>query len=177
MGTSTYSQDCLDTIVEQERILRYDKTFTSNDALDVVEAARNLAPEYDRGYGIRVTRESDGLVLAQWMADDKAPRNVSFMEGKRLAALGCGHASLYAYVEHELDGTHGEWFDLLAKGEPRELPFGGAFPVRVGDAWVATVSLSGLHEGRDHEVVVRSLCMALGRVYGTDVPVFPGVPA
>ena len=88
MGTSTYSQDCLDTIVEQERILRYDKTFTSNDALDVVEAARNLAPEYDRGYGIRVTRESDGLVLAQWMADDKAPRNVSFMEGKRLAALG-----------------------------------------------------------------------------------------
>ena len=79
MGTSTYSQGCLDAIVEQERILRYDKTFTGNDALDVVVAARNLAPEYDRGYGIRVTRESDGLVLAQWMADDKSPRNVSFM--------------------------------------------------------------------------------------------------
>ena len=30
MRTSTYSQDCLDAIVEQERILRYDKTFTSH---------------------------------------------------------------------------------------------------------------------------------------------------
>ena len=79
MGTSTYSQGCLDAIVEQERILRYGRPFTSDDAFDVVAAARDLAPGYDRGYGVRVTRESDGLVLAQWMADDKAPRNVSFM--------------------------------------------------------------------------------------------------
>jgi uncharacterized protein (UPF0303 family) len=34
---------------------------------------------------------------------------------------------------------------------------------------VATLSVSGLHEGKDHELAVRALAQALGR----EVPAFP----
>lgn len=49
---------------------------------------------------------------------------------------------------------------------------GGAFPIRVGDAWVATLAVSGLHEGKDHELCVRALARALGRALDEEVPVY-----
>ena len=54
---------------------------------------------------------------------------------------------------------------------PDEVPACGAFPIRVGDEWVATLSVSGLHEGLDHELVVR----ALQNVLGVEVPAYPSV--
>jgi len=167
----TYDQGCIDALVEQERLLRYER-FGSTEAFELGAATVALAPEYNRGFSVTITRESDGLVLFSWSADDKAPRNVRFMEGKRLAAKGCGHASLYAYVEHAMNGAHEPWFDETTP----EVPAGGAFPLRAGNDWVATISVSGLHEGQDHEVAVRALCATLGLAYGTDAPVFPGVP-
>lgn len=150
-------------LLEQERILCYDR-FGSAEALALGNAAAALAGRYDRGVGIRITRESDGLVLFQYMMDDKAPRNLTFMEGKRQAALACGHSSLYAWVAHALDGSFQEVFDAM----PRMMPCGGAFPLRAGGQYAATFAVSGLHDGQDHALLVRSLCQALGR----DVPAF-----
>lgn len=42
----------------------------------------------------------------------------------------------------------------------------GAFPIRVGDEWVATIAVSGYMEGLDHEVILR----ALEQVLEAEVP-------
>jgi uncharacterized protein (UPF0303 family) len=157
-----YTPVCLDVLQQQEEQLQYER-FGSAEALRLGNIAAQLAAEYDRGVGIAVTRESDGLVLFQYAMDDKAPRNLGFMEGKRRAALDCGHSSLWAYVEPLVRG------EQPPKPAPDFVPTGGAFPIRVQGEWVATLSVSGLHEGKDHELAVRALAQALGR----DVPPFP----
>ena len=45
---------------------------------------------------------------------------------------------------------------------------GGAFPICVGHKWVATLLVSGLHEGKDHELIIR----ALSRYLNIAVPEF-----
>jgi uncharacterized protein (UPF0303 family) len=44
---------------------------------------------------------------------------------------------------------------------PDEVPACGAFPLRVGREWVATIAVSGYMEGLDHELIVRALEQAL----------------
>ena len=44
----------------------------------------------------------------------------------------------------------------------------GTFPIQVGNERVATIAVSGLREGLNHEVIVR----ALEQVLGTTVPRF-----
>ena len=167
-----YSKN-LEALLAQERALTWPGSFGAHDALALGHAVADLAAEYDRGVGLRIYREADELVLFQWMMDDKTARNLGFIDGKREAARACGHASLWAWAEHEESGA---WEELFCAASSA-CPTGGAFPIRTSDgAWVATVSLSGLHEGKDHELVVRALCRALGKAYGSEVPIYPGAP-
>ena len=176
----------LATLEAQERALRYPAWvhFGSNKAFELGCIAMRLSKEYDRGVSVRVTRESDGLVMFEWAADDKAPRNQAFMEGKRQASLETGHSSLWAWVAHELGGRCRDLFDRMMAGPAAATPekpyacvAAGAFPIWVATAdggveRVATLAVSGLHEGRDHEVAVRALSEALNLRYGTDVPAY-----
>ena len=115
--------------------------------------------------------------MFEWASDDKAPRNQVFAEGKRQASLACGHASLWAYVAHELDGRCQDLYDrgtIDKMGSPDfTCPVAGALPIRdqVGTL-LATLCVSGLHEGRDHELAVRTLAEAEGLRYGIDVPAY-----
>ncbi|MDO4807274.1 MAG: heme-binding protein [Coriobacteriales bacterium] len=52
--------------------------------------------------------------------------------------------------------------DELWANAPEVVPSAGAFPVRVGEEWVATLCVSGLHDGKDHEHAVRALEAELG---------------
>lgn len=161
-----------DILLAQERALRYPEGFNSAKAFALGCAVADLASEYDREIGVRIYRESDGLVLFQWMMDSKAERNVTYMDGKRIAAHACGHASLWAWVDHELTGARDELFE---KDSPA-CPTSGAFPLIDGrnGSWTATLAVSGLHEGGDHELGIRALCHALGKEYGKDVPIYQG---
>lgn len=159
-----YTPESLAVLQQQELLLQYDH-FGSSEALALGCAVAELAKDYDRGVAVRITREKDGLVLFQYMMDDKAPRNETFLEGKRQAALSSGHSSLWPYVAHAIDGDCQDVFDNM----PKTLPFGGAFPIRANGEWVATLAVSGLHEGMDHELAVRALAHALGR----EIPSFP----
>ena len=169
--------DALAALEAQEDALRWHGAFTSADALRTGNAAARLAAGYDRGVTVRVVRASDGLVMFEWASADKAPRNQVFAEGKRQASLACGHASLWAYVAHELDGSCQDLFDC---GTPDRLgspdfvcPVAGALPIRDQDGTLlATLCVSGLHEGRDHELAVRALAEAEGLRYGADVPAY-----
>lgn len=134
-------------LAEQEEKLVWPCKFGADEALGLGETVAGMAAEYDRGMSVRIFRESDGLLLFAWSMDDKAPRNDEFVAWKLGLTRECGHCSLWAGLE---PGGYG-------------VDAGGAFPIRQADgAWVATIGVSGLHEGKDHELVVRALEEAIG---------------
>lgn len=160
----TCDERALEELEVQEEALRYPDTFGSREALELGNAVAALAPEYDRGVSVEIVRESDGLQLFSWSCDDKAPRNYGFVEGKRQASLATGHSSLWGHVRRALDGVTAP----VDEGS-NALYAAGAFPIQDSSGErVATIALSGLHEGRDHDIVVR----ALGKVLGVGVPSF-----
>ena len=150
----TLAPEALDVLREQERILRWPagSTFGAKEALELGTAVANLAEDYDLGYVVRITREADGYELFGWGADGKKPSNYEYADGKRRAALRLGHCSLWGWTEATLEGAGQE-----ALFSHADMPVAGAFPIRVGNEWVATLAVSGLHEGLDHELLVRGL--------------------
>ena len=149
-----------EVLLEQERVLRYPRSFGAYDALELGRAAISIIGDYECGYSITITRERDGVVMFQWVDDAKDGRNLLFAEGKRQSALESGHAAPWAQLEAAECGEDAKAF--VFADVPNRVPACGAFPIRAGEEWVATIAVSGLMEGLDHEVIVRSLEMALG---------------
>lgn len=158
--SATEAGEAMDVLVEQERILRYPERFGSEEALELGIAASKLASDYAEAYTVTITREEDGEVAFQWLGEGKGARNLMFASGKRRAALDSGHASPWRQLEALASG---ESLDAVWAEVPEKVASCGAFPIRVGDSWVATIAVSGLHEGLDHDVVVRALEQVLGK--------------
>lgn len=152
------AKSAMEVLLEQERVLRYGH-YGAEEALELGRIAASLALEFGEGISVTITRESDGVVMFQWVADDKDARNLLFAEGKRKAARDAGHASPWAQLEAAAEGIDpaAVWADV-----PNKVPACGAFPIRVGEEWVATIAVSGYMEGLDHEIIVRALEQALG---------------
>ena len=147
----------MEVLLEQERVLRYEH-FGAYEALELGRIAASLAPDFGEGISVTITREADGVRMFQWVADDKGEKNLLFADGKRKAALRAGHASPWAQLAATVEGDVSTvWAQV-----PEEVPACGAFPLRVGEQWVATIAVSGLDAGLDHEVIIRSLEQALG---------------
>lgn len=158
---ATSARAALDVLLEQERVLRF-ACFGANEAFELGSVVVTLAPEFGEGLSVTITREADGVRMFQWVADDKTEKNLLFAEGKRAAARKAGHASPWLQLEGVAAGDAGSvWGNV-----PAEVPACGAFPIRVGDEWVATVAVSGYMEGLDHEVILR----ALEQVLEVEVP-------
>jgi uncharacterized protein (UPF0303 family) len=138
--------------------VRYEEKFDAEDAFELGAAVKGLAGDYDLGYVVSIVREADGYDLFRWGADGKKPANYDYADGKRRAALRLGHCSLWGWTKAQLDGTPFE--ELFGH---KDMPVAGAFPIRVGDEWVATLCVTGLHEGLDHELLVRGLSQVLGK--------------
>ena len=155
----TVTPEALEVLEEQERELRYDHAFGAQEAFELGSAIKDLADDYDLGYVIRIVREADEYDLFCWGADGKRQANYGYADGKRRAALRLGHCSLWGWTQAALAGDASNEV-LFAQGD---LPVAGAFPIRVGDDWVATLCVSGLHEGLDHELLVRGLSQVLGK--------------
>lgn len=157
--TSLEAATAMDVLTEQERLLRYAERFGATEALELGAAAASLASQFDEGYTVTITREVDGEVAFQWLSDGKGARNLMFAAGKRAAALEAGHASPWMQLEAVANDDPPEqaWARV-----PEVVPSCGAFPIRVGDEWVATIAVSGLHEGLDHEVILQALEQVLG---------------
>lgn len=155
--TPSAAQAAREVLLEQERLLHY-KTFGATEALELGNAIAALAPDFGEGVSITITRESDGVRMFQWVADDKNARNLLFAEGKRASALKAGHAGPWAQLEGAIAGDLSAVWGKV----PNEVPACGAFPLRVDEEWVATVAVSGLSNGEDHEIIVRALEHVLG---------------
>ena len=146
-----------DVLLEQESVLRYE-CFGADEALRLGGTVASLAPDFGEGVSVTITRESDGVRMFQWVADEKGERNLLFAEGKRAAARKAGHAGPWAQLEAAIDGDVSHVWDAV----PTEVPACGAFPIRVGGEWVATIAVSGYKEGLDHEIIIRALEQDLG---------------
>jgi uncharacterized protein (UPF0303 family) len=157
--TAAEAAEAMDVIAAQECELRYARRFGATEALNLGVAAAQLASEFSETYTVTITREEDEAVAFQWLGEGKGARNLTFAAGKRAAALASGHASPWAQLEAIASG---EALDEVWAHVPEVCPSCGAFPIRVGNEWVATIAVSGLHEGLDHEVIVRALEQVLG---------------
>ncbi|MCC8023732.1 MAG: heme-binding protein [Clostridium sp.] len=51
------------------------------------------------------------------------------------------------------------------------MPVGGAFPSYVGGMLTAVITTSGLNHGKDHEAVIRALCLMQKK----DMPIYTGI--
>lgn len=147
------AKTAMDILLTQEEALRFD-AFGADEALGLGNAAERASRAFEHGVSVTIVRESDDLVMFQWVADDCDGRNILFAQGKRAAAKRSGHASPWAQLVAAVDEVDPAsiWTNV-----PDEVPACGAFPIRVGEEWVATLCVSGLSDGLDHEVIVRAL--------------------
>ncbi len=78
--------------------------------------------------------------------DDKVERNFMFCSYKHEALLEQGHSSAWMYVNAEINENHANMFS------------GGSFPIcNHENQLIASVIVSGLHEGKDHHIIVHAL--------------------
>lgn len=160
-GYTDYEDKDLAVLIEQEELLQF-KSFDSKTAFELGNILIDLAQQYDREIAVQIVREADETVIFQYLMDSKTAWNLDIMARKRKTALACGHASVFAAIEMRKNGKMPVYYK-----EGMALA-GGAFPICVDHKWVATLLVSGLHEGKDHELIIR----ALSRYLNADVPEF-----
>ncbi len=148
-----YEESDLEILAEQEKCFALQTEFTSEEAFRLGTHIVSLLPQYDRGISLQIVRESDGLTIFQYVSDDKKQSNLQYAAGKRNAILAFGHSSAYLNI---LCKVHPDtnW------KEKNALPSGGAFPLfNQEGTLIASVLVSGLHEGKDHEIILRGLSL------------------
>lgn len=151
--TTDDAKMAMSVLLEQENALRFD-AFGAAKAFELGSAVERVSKAFEHGVSVTIVRESDDLILFQWVADDCDGRNILYAQGKRAAAKKAGHASPWSQLVATADGA-----DLTSiwANVPDEVPACGAFPIRVDEEWVATICVSGLSDGLDHEVILRAL--------------------
>ena len=147
-----FSRKDIQILRQQEKLIRFN-SFGSVDAMAIGVILARLCAEYPEQLAVVITRESDQTVIYQYVMDEKKQRNLNFASAKRNAVLATGHSSLLALAE----ACEGNIPEALLKEDADIIPVGGAFPVFVNGDHAATIAVSGLHEGKDHEIIVRAL--------------------
>ena len=146
-----YGEADLSVLETQEKDLAFD-SFDNADALRLGCCIAETALSYDRPVSVQITRCADDLTVFRYMAEGKTETNIRYMEGKKKCTEDTGHSSAWVYVKtktgeplsfRQSDGVH--------------VISGGAFPLYIGETMAYIVQVSGLHEGKDHELIVRSI--------------------
>lgn len=157
----TCNEETLQYLLHQEKDLDF-SSFDYTDAKRLADIILDLQKSYDRTVSVSIFDEIEKTEIVRVLQNGKTERNLLYMNGKRNCALKCGHSSLYGAVENSLK-EHSEQSDLNC------CYTGGAFPIRVKGEWKFTVSVSGLHEGKDHELIIRALSI-MKRIPVSDFP-------
>ena len=151
-GFTDYTEADLEILQKQEEILQLD-SFTSKDALELGNTIVKLCEEYDNELAIQIVRKKDDLVIFQYIMDSKAQKNLNYIAMKKKAMEISSHSSMYPAIETKVKGVSDEKY-AISNGV---LAAAGAFPLRVRGEDVGCVIVSGLHEGKDYEIVIRAL--------------------
>lgn len=153
-------------ILEQIEKSLFLKKFDSLDALEIGNRVVKISEKYKMEPLVMIIREQDELPIFQFAGNTMSQRNVNFAMKKRNTVLKTGHCSLWVMASQQIYGGMEEYF----KDDTECLPVGGAFPIYVNDILTATIAMSGLKEGLDHQVIVD----ALADYFQLQLPVFHG---
>lgn len=153
---NSYTRSHLTELEKLEQYFHFE-SFGQSDVLALSEQI--IACSRDMGeIAFRVIRESDQLVVFQYVDDGRSERNLDFAMMKRNCTLKTGHMSCWALVKDLAEGAPGVPVD------PKSgcLPVAGAFPIFSAGKHTYTVCISGLKDGGDFHLMLQALSRHLG---------------
>jgi len=155
-----FSRD-LEIIALQERELRF-RSFNADVAWQLGLRLRELAVARNASVVIDVRRFGQPLFYAA--LGGTSPDNCEWVRRKG-NVVARFHRSSYA-VGLMLQQKKETLFDKYGLSLARYASHGGSFPIAVSSAGIiGSVTVSGLSQRADHELVVEALCCAIGRDY------------
>lgn len=159
-----WTKETIDLLDKQEKELQFDE-LDDKSIQDIGKLLIKNEDNYDRNAAIRIYDERSNKVIFEYLPKDKSQRNFDFMEGKRNVSKYTKHSSLYAVIRNNILGDYEE----IMKDFSKYCPSGGSFPIIVKNEWRYTILTSGLHDGKDHELIVNTLY----EYKHLAIPVFP----
>jgi uncharacterized protein (UPF0303 family) len=155
--------DDLARIALQEQQLQY-TVFNEEDAWQLGSRLHQMAVTRKLAVVIDVRRVSQPLFYVA--LPGTTPDNAEWVRRKSNVTLRL-HRSSYA-VGLETEAKHSTLLDRYALAHSDYASHGGCFPIRVtGAGVVAAVTVSGLPQRADHELVIEALCAELGKDFAT----------
>lgn len=154
--------DLLQALRQQENELQFTR-FTNDIALDLGMALLRAAKEQGKAVTIDITRH--GQQLFHYAMPGTSADNDAWIRRKINVVNRFGHSSLYVGTTLKAAGQTMEEKYLLAT--PEYAAHGGAFPLIIRDVGVVgSITVSGLPQREDHELVVTTLRQFLASPIG-----------
>jgi uncharacterized protein (UPF0303 family) len=151
-------EDLLPTLRQQEDELQFAR-FTNEMALELGMALVQAAQAQGKAVTIDITR--NGQQLFHYAMPGTSADNDAWIRRKINVVNRFGHSSFYVGTTLRAAGQTMEEKYLLPSGE--YAAHGGAFPLIIREVGVVgTVTVSGLPQREDHELVVTTLRQFLG---------------
>ena len=153
----------LEQVALQERELRY-AGFDAQSAWDLGVSLRNMAQ--DRGLAVVIDVRRFGQPLFYTALEGTTPDNVEWVRRKN-NLVARFHRSSYS-IGLNLKLKQDTLQERYALPEADYAAHGGSFPLAViGAGVIGSVTVSGLPQREDHELVVEALCATLDRDYAS----------
>ncbi len=147
----------LKRIARQEERLRF-PSFDADTAWTVGSRLRAVAQS--RGLAVAIEIQANGHTLFFTAMPGTTPDNLDWIRRKRNVALHF-HRSSYA-VGLQLRRDKQTLADTIGVSHRDYAPLGGCFPIRLdGTVCIGTITVSGLPQRADHELVVEVLAELL----------------
>ena len=151
----------LERIAQQERELALPR-LDAQTAWELGSRLRTMAAERKLCVVIDVRRFGQPLFYAAM--DGTSPDNVEWVRRKSNVVARFHHSSYVAGLREKLKNQ--SLTDSQALPVADYATHGGSFPLRVAGAGiVGSVTVSGLPQRADHELVIEALCAMLGKNY------------
>jgi uncharacterized protein (UPF0303 family) len=153
--------DDLERIALQERELRF-SGFDAQTAWELGSRLRAIAAE--RGLPVVIDVRRFGQPLFYAAMEGTTPDNVDWVRRKSNVVARFHHSSYVAGLKERLKNQ--SLIESQGLSVADYATHGGSFPLAVSGAGVVgSVTVSGLPQRADHELVIEALCAMLGREY------------
>jgi uncharacterized protein (UPF0303 family) len=151
-------RDDLARLAEQRDALRF-ASFDEDDAWAVLDSIRSIASE--RGHAVAIEVRLSGHTVAFLAMVGTSPANADWARRKRNLVELVHRSSYEVGLDDALSGR--STLDLMGLSGRDHASHGGSVPIVVRDVGVVgSVTVSGLPQRADHELVVEALAVHAG---------------
>src|SRR5215212_9339822 len=149
----------LDRIATQEQRLQFDR-FDAGIAWTVGLRLKEAAEAH--GFAVAIDVQLHGQPLFFYAMPGTTPDNVDWIRRKRNVVLRFQRSSYAVGLQLQQRGTTLE--QSIAVDACDYAPHGGCFPLKlIGTGCIGTITVSGLPQRQDHELIVEVLAELLGQ--------------